>query len=90
MRSIADLDRRRHIETYLTAIATATREIDGEPIGIEHRRGRVIALHCFLNDIGQWGWPEAPPRRLVFPRDTPRRPPATASLPAGRGRPAPR
>lgn len=83
LRSIADLDRRRHIETYLTAIATATREIDGEPIGMEHRRGRVIALHCFLNDIGQWGWPEAPPRRLVFPRDTPRRPqPLPRYLPA--------
>jgi site-specific recombinase XerD len=31
-------------------------------------------VHCFLNDIGQWGWPEAPPRRLIFPRETPRRP----------------
>jgi len=81
--SIADLDRRRHIETYLTAIRTATRQADGAPIATEHRRGRVIALHCFLNDIGQWGWPEAPPRRLIFPRDTPRRPvPLPRYLPA--------
>src|SRR5213076_3607612 len=29
---------------------------------------------CFLNDIGQWGWPEAPARRLIFPREGPRRP----------------
>jgi len=83
LRTIADLDRRRHIETYLTAIATATREIDGEPIGMEHRRGRVIAVHCFLNDISEWGWPEAPSRRLIFPRDTPRRPqPLPRYLPA--------
>ncbi len=83
LRTIADLDRRQHIETYLTAIATATREIDGEPIGMEHRRGRVIAVHCFLNDISEWGWPEAPRRRLIFPRDTPRRPqPLPRYLPA--------
>lgn len=83
LRSIADLDRRRHIETYLTAVANATRQVDGAPVTIEDRRGRIIALHCFLNDIGQWGWPEAPPRRLVFPRDTPRRPqPLPRYLPA--------
>ncbi len=71
--SVAGLDRRRHIETYLTATATATRQIDGAPISIEERRGRIIAVNCFLNDIGQWGWPEAPTRRLIFARDTPRR-----------------
>jgi len=72
--SVAQLDRRRHIETYLTAVAHATRQVDGAQISVEERRGRVIAVHCFLNDIGQWGWPEAPNRRLIFPRDTPRRP----------------
>jgi integrase len=36
----------------------------------------VITINCFLNDIGQWGWPKAPPRRLIFPRDIPRRPKA--------------
>jgi integrase len=74
LRSVADLDRRRHIETYLTATTTAKRQIDGAPIAIEERRGRIIAVNCFLNDIGQWGWPEAPNRRLIFARDTPRRP----------------
>jgi len=83
LRSIADLDRRRHIETYLTAVAKATRQIDGAPVGIEDRRQRIIAVHCFLNDIGQWGWPEAPGRRLIFTRDTPRRPqPLPRYLPA--------
>ncbi len=74
LRSLADLDRRRHIETYLTATANATRLIDGAPIAIEGRRHRIIAVHCLLNDISEWGWPEAPDRRLIFPRDTPRRP----------------
>jgi integrase len=50
--------------------------VDGAPISVEERRGRVITINCFLNDIGQWGWPEAPPRRLIFPRDIPRRPKA--------------
>lgn len=72
--SVADLDRRRHIETYLTAVANATRQIDDQPISIEERRGRIIAVHCLLNDIGQWDWPESPARRLIFARDTPRRP----------------
>lgn len=72
--SLARLDRRRHIETYLAAVARATRARDGAPISTEERRGRVITINCFLNDIGQWGWPQAPPRRLIFPRDIPRRP----------------
>ena len=57
--------------------------MDGAPTAVEERRGRVIAVHCFLNDIGQWGWPEAPNRRLIFTRDTPRRPqPLPRYLPA--------
>jgi integrase len=72
--SLARLDRCRHIESYLAAVAKATRAVDGAPISVEERRGRVITINCFLNDIGQWGWPEAPPRRLIFPRDIPRRP----------------
>ena len=71
--SFAGLDRRRHIETYLSAVACATRQVDGAPITLEEQRGRIIAVHCFLNDIAQWGWPEAPGHRLIFPRDTPRR-----------------
>jgi integrase len=72
--SLAELNRRRHIETYLVANACATRATDGAPISIEEQRQRIITINCFLNDIGQWGWPEAPPRRLVFPKDIPRRP----------------
>ena len=55
-----------------------------------------------IDDINEWGWVEAPGRRLVFPRDVPRLPrPLPRYLPAGRrpaadrraprvGQPAPR
>ena len=74
--SLARLERRRHVETYLAAVARARRAVDGAPISVEERRCRIITLNCFLNDIGQWGWPEAPPHRLLFPGDIPRRPKA--------------
>ncbi len=67
--SLAELDRRRHIEPYLAATARARRLRDNEPIGVEERRNRVIALSRFLADITEWDWHEAPTRRLVFPRD---------------------
>ena len=60
--SLAELDRRRHIETYLTATAEATNSRTGAPIQASERRGRVLAVHCLLNDIAEWGWPEAPER----------------------------
>ncbi|MCV7198023.1 tyrosine-type recombinase/integrase [Mycobacterium angelicum] len=72
--SLADLDRRRHIETYLTATAEAMNSRTGAPIQASERRGRILAVHCLLNDIAEWGWPEAPQRRLVFRSDIPKLP----------------
>jgi integrase len=74
--SLADLDRRRHIETYLTATATATVHASrgGGPLSVAERRARVLAIHCLLNDIAEWGWEDAPRRRLVFPSDFPKLP----------------
>lgn len=72
--SLAELDRRRHIETYLTATAAAMNSRTGAPIQASERRGRVLAVHCLLNDIAEWGWPEAPKRRLVFRSDIPKLP----------------
>jgi integrase len=72
--SLARLDRRRHIEPYLTAVAEAARPTDGAPISASERRARVIAVTCFLSDIAEWGWPEAPAGRLIFARDIPRLP----------------
>ena len=72
--NLADLDRRRHIETYLTATAEAMNSRTGAPIQASERRGRILAVHCLLNDIAEWGWPEAPKRRLVFRSDIPKLP----------------
>jgi integrase len=72
--SLTELDRRRHIETYLTATAVAMNSRTGAPIQASERRGRVLAVHCLLNDIAEWGWPEAPQRRLVFRSDIPKLP----------------
>ncbi len=72
--SLAGLDRRRHIETYLTATAEAMNSRTSAPIQASERRGRVLAVHCLLNDIAEWGWPETPQRRLVFRSDIPKLP----------------
>jgi hypothetical protein len=45
--SLVRLDRRRHIESYLAAVAKATRAVDAAPISVEERRGRVITINCF-------------------------------------------
>lgn len=74
LRSLADLDRRRHIETFLTATATGCSSRGGTPLSASERRGRVLAIHCLLNDISEWGWSDAPTRRLVFTADIPRLP----------------
>src|SRR5699024_8669496 len=72
--NLADLDRRRHVETYLTATATGRSSRGGGPLSASERRARVLAIHCLLNDIAEWGWPEAPARRLVFRSDLPKLP----------------
>lgn len=71
--SLAELDRQTHIETFMTATATATRR-DGKPLSAAERRARIIAVNRLTTDIAEWGWPDAPTRRLVFPRDIPRLP----------------
>jgi integrase len=72
--SLAGLDRQRHIETYLSAVAAAGRLHGGQPISAGEQRNRVVTLGRFLTDITEWAWPDAPPRRLVFTRDVPKTP----------------
>ena len=72
--SLAGLDRQRHIETYLAAVATARASRGGQPISAGEQRNRVITLGRFLADITEWQWPDAPARRLVFTRDIPKLP----------------
>lgn len=72
--SFGQLERRRHVETYLTATAAAVRPSDGAPIAISEQRARIISVNRFLADITEWGWATAPSRQLVFARDIPRLP----------------
>ena len=74
MTSFAELDRRTHIEPFLNAVAAAVRRDNGEPVSISERRQRISVVARFLADIAEWGWPDAPGRRLIFPRDAPREP----------------
>lgn len=72
--TLAELDRRRHIEPYLTSVAETVSPKTGQPITVADQSRRVLAVSNFLSDITEWGWEEAPLRRLVFPSDIPRLP----------------
>jgi hypothetical protein len=74
LESVAALDRRRHIEPYLTSLVDAVNSKTGQLITVADRTRRVLALAGFLTDITDWGWPEAPPRKLVFRDDYPKLP----------------
>lgn len=72
--SLAQLDRQRHIEPYLASVATERHWHTGEPLSATERRSRIQTVGHMLEEISDWGWAEAPTRRLVFPRDAPRLP----------------
>lgn len=72
--SVASLTRRDHIEPYLAWLVDAVSSKDGEPITVADRSRRVLALMGFLTDITEWGWPDAPPRKLMFRDDNPKLP----------------
>jgi integrase len=74
LRSVANLQRRRHIEPYLSAQVDAINTKTKEVISVAERSRRVLALAGFLTDITEWGWPDAPTRRLVFRDDIPKLP----------------
>lgn len=72
--SVQDLDRRRHIEPFLSSLLDAVSQKDGAPISIGDRNRRVIAVATFLTDITEWGWDAAPPRKVIFRDDIPKLP----------------
>ncbi len=72
--TLADLDRRRHIEPFITSLLDATSMITGGPISVADRARRIHAASNFLAEITEWGWDDAPPRRLFFTSDLPRQP----------------
>jgi integrase len=72
--SLASMERRRHIEPYLNSVTTAVSSTTGRPLTSADQARRILAVSCFLADITEWGWPDAPSRRLVFRSDIPRLP----------------
>lgn len=72
--SLASLDRRRHMEPYLTSLVDAASLRNGELITVADRSRRVLAVTGFLTDLTEWGWPEAPARKLLFRDDNPKLP----------------
>jgi len=72
--SLSQLDRCAHIEPYLASMTTAVSSTTGKPITVADRARRASAVACFLAAITEWGWPDAPARRLMFRSDIPRLP----------------
>jgi hypothetical protein len=72
--SLANLDRQRHIEPFLHDVAAARNRRTGAPLSASERRDRILMIGRMLSVIAEWGWPEAPTRRLIFGRDVPRLP----------------
>jgi len=72
--SLAGLDRQRHIEPYLAAVAAARNPRTGTVLSPSERRSRILTVGRMIDDIIEWGWIEAPARRLIFARDVPRLP----------------
>jgi integrase len=77
---------RRHIEDYKPWLAARPGQNKPRltPGTIIHRLG---TLRMFFIRLDEWGWAEAPARRLIFARDVPRLPRALPRyLPAGADR----
>ncbi|MGH8230106.1 MAG: tyrosine-type recombinase/integrase, partial [Steroidobacteraceae bacterium] len=72
--SLTLLDRRCHIEPYLSEVAHALNHRSGQPIAASTAKSRILALGSFFDAMAEWGWDEAPSRRLVFSRDVPKLP----------------
>jgi integrase len=75
--SLADLER-RHVEAYCAFLTDRPRRSPSRRghvvVGPETVLRGLVILRNFLDDISTWGWPDAPPRRLVFTTDLPTRP----------------
>ena len=72
---VSELDRKWHIEPWLQWNAQRVRKVRGgetRPIGQEDKKNVVVDIRCFLDQIAEWGWPDSPPRRLLFNGDIPK------------------
>jgi len=70
--SLAQLDRVHHIEPFLNSVARATSMTSGGPVTPADQARRIRAVSVFLTEITEWGWADAPARRLIFRSDIPR------------------
>ncbi|MCY1657428.1 hypothetical protein OVA21_09475 [Dietzia sp. SL131] len=66
--SVADLDRRHHIEPWLSSLPDSVSDKDGKPISNGDRNRRVIAVMTFLTDITEWGLGRGPRQESALPR----------------------
>src|SRR5438045_1229518 len=60
--SLAGLDRQRHIEPYLAAVAAARNPRTGTVLSASERRSRVLTTGRMLDDTLERGWTQAPAR----------------------------
>jgi integrase len=74
LRSLRALERRRHIEPYLNFLTTTPNSKSGGTITRSEQARRAVAVRGFLADIAEWGWHEAPSRKLIFRTDIARAP----------------
>lgn len=74
LESLAGLHRQRHIEPYLNSVANATSTKTGEAVTVADQDRRIRAVGHMLAEITEWGWDDAPARRLIFRSDHPRKP----------------
>jgi integrase len=72
--SFAGLDRQRHIEPWLHAVAQDRHRHYDTPLSASERRSRILNVARMLQDITDWDWPQAPRRRLITSQDIPRLP----------------
>ncbi len=72
--SLRDLDRQKHIEPFLIATARVLHPTTGQPVTAADQARRIQAVSNFLTEITEWGWAQAPQRRLLFRADIPRVP----------------
>ena len=66
---MADLGR-HHIEAYKLWLASRPRA-GGGTLHRHTIRGHLTTLRCFFERISEWGYPDAPPRPLIFAGDLP-------------------
>jgi|SRR5689334_13820514 len=53
--SLVGLDRQRHVEPYLAAVAAARSSRTGAVLSASERRSRILTVGWLIDDINDWG-----------------------------------